>query len=68
MCVTHLPQVAGAAHHQFMVNKCVKGDETQTQMQRLNEDERIMELARLLGGSTITENTLANAKELLLQP
>lgn len=67
MCVTHLPQVAGAAHHQFMVNKYVKGDETETQMQCLNEDERILELARLLGGSSITENTLANAKELLVQ-
>lgn len=65
MCVTHLPQVAGCGHHHFVVNKQTDGAETETQMQLLNKQSRLKELARLLGGSEVTKNTLANAKELL---
>ncbi|MGF1778214.1 DNA repair protein RecN [Vibrio nomapromontoriensis] len=66
LCVTHLPQVAGHGHHQLFVTKNTKGNKTETSMYALNENERISELARLLGGSQITESTLANAKELLI--
>lgn len=65
LCVTHLPQVAGCGHQQLFVAKNTKADKTETQMLSLNTEQRIEELARLLGGSTITETTLANAKELL---
>lgn len=65
MCVTHLPQVAGCGHQQmFVAKKSTKG-QTETNMYPLNEEARVSELARLLGGSEITERTLANAKELL---
>ncbi|MFA0088326.1 DNA repair protein RecN [Vibrio sp. 10N.261.51.F12] len=66
LCVTHLPQVAGHGHHQLFVTKTTKGNKTETSMNALSEQERISELARLLGGSQITESTLANAKELLI--
>ncbi|UGS39376.1 DNA repair protein RecN [Pseudocitrobacter corydidari] len=65
MCVTHLPQVAGCGHHHFFVSKETDGEMTETHMQVLDKRARLQELARLLGGSEVTRNTLANAKELL---
>lgn len=65
MCVTHLPQVAGCGHHHFVVSKQTDGNVTETQMSALDKKARLQELARLLGGSIVTRNTLANAKELL---
>ncbi|MCS3602956.1 DNA repair protein RecN (Recombination protein N) [Buttiauxella sp. BIGb0471] len=65
MCVTHLPQVAGCGHHHFFVSKETDGEMTETHMQPLDKRSRLQELARLLGGSEVTRNTLANAKELL---
>ncbi|KEY57081.1 DNA repair protein RecN [Serratia sp. DD3] len=65
MCVTHLPQVAGCGHQHFFVSKQTDGTETETQMLQLDKRARLQELARLLGGSEVTKNTLANAKELL---
>jgi len=65
-CVTHLPQVAGNGHQHMFVNKSSKAGKTETSMIPLDKAQRINELARLLGGDTITSNTLANAKELLL--
>ena len=66
LCVTHLPQVAGYGHNQMFVAKQTKAGKTETQMVKLNQEQRIAELARLLGGSEITPTTLANAKELLV--
>lgn len=65
--VTHLPQVAGNAHYHYFVAKQTDGKQTRTDMQILNEQQRLQELARLLGGDKITENTLANARELLIK-
>lgn len=65
LCVTHLPQVASYGHHHFNVQKYVEYNQTETQMTHLKEEERISALARLLGGSKITEAVLANAKEML---
>ncbi|TDT57171.1 DNA replication and repair protein RecN [Enterobacter sp. AG5470] len=65
MCVTHLPQVAGCGHHHFYVSKETDGAMTETHMQLLDKRARLQELARLLGGSEVTRNALANAKELL---
>ena len=65
LCVTHLPQVAGNGHQQMFVNKQSDGKATNTSMVKLTDQERINELARLLGGDSITERTLANAEELL---
>ncbi|MDO6704694.1 DNA repair protein RecN [Photobacterium sp. 1_MG-2023] len=66
ICVTHLPQVAGCGHQQMFVAKKTSKGQTETSMKPLDESSRIGELARLLGGSEITERTLANAKELLV--
>lgn len=65
LCVTHLPQVAGNGHQHLFVNKFNKAGSTETTMTALDREQRIQELARLLGGDTITNNTLANARELL---
>lgn len=65
MCVTHLPQVAGCGHQQMFVAKKSSDGQTETNMFPLSQEARVNELARLLGGSEITERTLANAKELL---
>lgn len=67
LCVTHLPQVAGNGHQHMYVSKTNKINETETSMVTLTQQQRIQELARLLGGNSITENTLANAQELLQQ-
>ncbi|WP_281546178.1 DNA repair protein RecN [Grimontia sp. SpTr1] len=66
MCVTHLPQVAGCGHQQMFVAKASEKGKTTTSMIQLDTQSRVQELARLLGGSEITEHTLANAKELLI--
>ncbi|WP_260259644.1 DNA repair protein RecN [Vibrio intestinalis] len=66
LCVTHLPQVAGCGHQQLFVAKQTKAGKTETQMNQLASEQRVEELARLLGGSEITESTLANARELLI--
>lgn len=66
LCVTHLPQVAGCGHQQLFVAKQTKSGKTETQMHCLDNEQRVSELARLLGGSEITDSTLANAKELLI--
>lgn len=65
MCVTHLPQVAACGHHHFYVSKQTNGCETETQMQLLDKKNRLQEIARLLGGSEVTKNILASAKDLL---
>lgn len=65
ICVTHLPQVASSAMNQFFVAKEVANDETYTQMQPLNKQGRVDEIARLLAGDNISKATLANAKELI---
>ena len=65
LCVTHLPQVACHGHHQFNVEKFTFDDKTETKMTALSQEERVPALARLLGGSEITDLALANAQEML---
>lgn len=65
LCVTHLPQVACHGHHQFNVEKFTVDDKTETKMTALSQEERVAALARLLGGSEITDLALANAQEML---
>jgi DNA repair protein RecN (Recombination protein N) len=65
ICVTHLPQVACYGHQQQFVNKQTSTGTTQTSMEALDQLGRIDELARLLGGDTISATTKANAQELL---
>ena len=65
LCVTHLPQVACHGHYQFNVEKFTVDNKTETQMTLLSQAKRVPALARLLGGSEITELALANAQEML---
>ena len=65
LCATHLPQVACHGHHQFNVEKFTVDDKTETKMTALSQEERVPALARLLGGSEITDLALANAQEML---
>lgn len=65
LCVTHLPQVASHGNYHFNVQKYVENNQTETQMSLLTEKERVNALARLLGGSKITDAVLANAQEML---
>lgn len=65
LCVTHLPQVAAQAHHHLYVEKNNQTDITASTVRLLTDAERIPEVARMLGGVTITANTLAHAQEML---
>lgn len=66
-CVTHQPQVASCAHHHFVVEKHSDHEQTFSSILALDHSEKIDELARMLGGLTITEQTRSHAEELLLQ-
>ncbi|TAL61944.1 MAG: DNA repair protein RecN [Legionella sp.] len=66
-CVTHQPQVAASAHQHFMVEKQSDHKQTFTKISLLKTQEKVDEIARMLGGLTITEQTRSHAKELLTQ-
>jgi DNA repair protein RecN (Recombination protein N) len=69
ICVTHLPQVASQGHHHLKVAKQVTGQgkagATRTTVERLDDKDRVEELARMLGGVEITAKTRAHAREML---
>lgn len=65
LCVTHLPQVASLGHHHLNVKKSNDANNTWTQIQPLGPQERVEEIARMLGGLKITDQTLAHAEEML---
>jgi len=65
LCITHLPQVASQAQHHLQVSKSSQGQTTHTQVAALDDNQRIQEIARMLGGVKLTQQTLAHAKEML---
>ncbi len=65
ICVTHLPQVASLPGEHFVVEKEVKERETFLSIRKLNEYERISEVARMISGTNITETTIKQSEELL---
>jgi len=65
LCVTHLPQVAAAADHQWQVNKIVENGVTLSRIAVLDGEQRIEEIARMLGGVKLTETTRKHAAEML---
>jgi DNA repair protein RecN (Recombination protein N) len=65
LCVTHLPQVASKGHSQLRVSKLSDGENTRTRVSHLTKDERVEELARMLGGQEITKATREHAAEML---
>lgn len=64
-CVTHLPQVASLGDHHYRITKLTDGKTTRTAITRLNDDERVEEIARMLGGVKITKRTREHAAEML---
>ncbi|HUN27562.1 MAG TPA: DNA repair protein RecN [Steroidobacteraceae bacterium] len=65
LCVTHLPQVASQGHHHLRVAKVTEGRTTRTTVSELGADERVEELARMLGGIEVTAKARAHAREML---
>ena len=65
VCITHLPQIAKFGKVHFRISKQVSAGRTNTVIQRLDEKNRVQEVARMLGGENITAKTLAHAREML---
>lgn len=65
LCITHLAQVAAQGHHHYKVLKLQSTSHTKTNIVYLENQEKVNELARMLGGIQITENTIKHAKEML---
>ncbi len=65
ICVTHSPQIAAVAKSHFMVSKREVGGRTESDVKKLSYDERIHEIARIIGGATINAQTIAAAKDLV---
>ena len=65
LCVTHLPQVACLADAHFRISKVTDGKATRTTVRGLGDDERVQEIARMLGGVEITQKTIEHAAEML---
>lgn len=66
MAITHLPQIAGRASHQFKVFKTTDGQSTTTEVTLLKEEERVKEIAEMLSGKNISDAALTNARELMV--
>ena len=64
LCITHLPQIAAMADAHFLIEKSTDGVKTVTKLECLSEDRSVEELARMLGGATITDAVLQNAREM----
>jgi DNA repair protein RecN (Recombination protein N) len=65
ICITHLPQIASKGSVHFVVKKEVAHGRTQTVISELDDDARLQEIGRLLGGKTITQSAIAHAREML---
>jgi DNA repair protein RecN (Recombination protein N) len=68
LCVTHLPQVASQADHHVRVAKLTDGRTSRTSLAELRDAERVEELARMLGGVSITDKAREHAREMLARP
>ena len=65
LCITHLPQIACMSDHHYYIEKFMENSNTFTNVKKLSDGERVMELGRLLGGINLTDLTLEHAKEML---
>jgi DNA repair protein RecN (Recombination protein N) len=65
ICITHLPQIASSGHCQYLVEKISKNNSTLTTIRELTYQERIEQIARLIGGESITDTHLLSAAELI---
>ncbi|MBQ9976350.1 MAG: DNA repair protein RecN [Clostridia bacterium] len=67
ICVTHSAQVSAVAHHHYKISKNEIDGRMETSVELLPDDMRVQEIARILGGVTVTEHTLETARELIAQ-
>lgn len=67
LCVTHLPQVAAQGHEHYKVSKQKRDKQTTTHIRLLRSEDRVKEIARMLGGRIMTDQTIAHAKEMISQ-
>lgn len=65
LCITHLPQIASMSDNHYMVKKYIENEKTFTKIEKINEEKKIEEIAIMLGGVKLTENTLTNAREII---
>jgi DNA repair protein RecN (Recombination protein N) len=65
LCITHLPQIAARGDAHFLIEKSIRGRRTVTHVERLDQEGRIQEIARMIGGASISEQTRASARELI---
>ena len=65
IAITHLPQIAGNAHHHYAVNKKLVGDRVVSSINKLDNNQRVNEIAKLMSGEEITEASIKGAKELI---
>ena len=65
LCITHLPQIAACGRSHFQIEKRIQGRRTVTSVTRLNDEDRVVEIARMMGGSAAGEKALESARELL---
>ena len=65
LCITHLPQIACCGHRHYRVVKRIAGERTNTSVAALSDQERLEEIARMLGGVELTEKTREHAREML---
>ena len=65
LCVTHLPQIASLSQSHFKISKSEKDSKTLTTVKMLSRDERVSEIALMIGGDNVTETTLAQAEEMI---
>ena len=63
--ITHLPQIAAKGNAHFKVFKSTVGEDTQSELQLLNEEERVIEIAQMLSGAVVSDSALNHAKSLL---
>ncbi len=66
LCISHLPQIAAFGDSHYAINKYIGKDRAETIISKLSYEERIEEMARLLGGINLTQTTLDHAKEMLI--
>ena len=65
LCVTHLPQIAAFGDQHFLISKTEKSGRTRTEIRQMKEEDRALEIARMLSGATVTETSLRHAEQML---
>jgi DNA repair protein RecN (Recombination protein N) len=67
ICITHLPQIAAFADQHFLIEKTERRGRTQTGVRRMEQNERVEEIARMLSGASLTETSRRHAEQMLAQ-